>query len=99
MGENGKDLNGTDFFNDGSGTGTCFANNGTNPTLVTSSTAPSNVLYPTCPTTAGTGTVTGDATQQGLLINIATATPPATMNRFWTTHPHIKIKGITPLGG
>ena len=25
MGANGKDLNGTDFFNDGSGKGTCFA--------------------------------------------------------------------------
>ena len=24
MGDNGKDLNGTDFFNDGSGKGTCF---------------------------------------------------------------------------
>jgi hypothetical protein len=99
MGDNGNDLNGTDFFNDGSGKGTCFANNGTHPTLVTSPTAPSNVLYPTCPTTAGTGSTIGDATQQGLLISISTSDPPATMNTFWTRHPHIKIKGITPLGG
>jgi hypothetical protein len=99
MGANGKDLNGTDFFNDGSGKGTCFANNGSHPTLVASTTAPSNVLYPTCPSTAGTGSVTGDATQQGLLISIATANPPATMNTFWTKHPHVKIKGIKPFGG
>ena len=99
MGSGGKDLNGTDFFNDGSGKGTCFQNNGAHPTLAASSTAPNNVLYPGCPSTAGTGSVTGDATQQALLIKIATANPPATMNTFWTTHPHIKIKGITPFGG
>ena len=52
-----------------------------------------------CPSTAGTGSVTGDATQQSLLISIATANPAATMNTFFTTHPHIKIKGITPFGG
>jgi hypothetical protein len=99
MGDNGKDLNGTDLFNDGSGKGTCFENNGSHPTLVTSSTAPNNVLYPTCPSTAGTGSVTGDATQQSLLISIATANPAATMNTFFTTHPHTKIKGIKPFGG
>jgi hypothetical protein len=99
MGDNGNDLNGTDFFNDGSGKGTCFANNGSHPTLVASSTAPNNVLYPSCPSTAGTGSVTGDATQQSLLISIATANPAATMNTFFTTHPHTKIKGITPFGG
>jgi hypothetical protein len=99
MGADGNDLNGTDLFNDGSGKGTCFQGNGTHPTLVVSSTAPSNVLYPSCPSTAGTGSVTGDATQQALLISIATANPPATMNTFWTTHPHITIKGITPFGG
>ena len=53
MGSGGKDLNGTDFFNDGSGTGTCFANNGSHPTLVASSTAPNNVLYPGCPIDRG----------------------------------------------
>jgi hypothetical protein len=99
MGANGKDLNGTDLFNDGSGKGTCFQGNGTHPTLVASSTAPNNVLYPSCPSTAGTGSVTGDATQQALLISIATANPPATMNTFWTRHPQIAIKGITPFGG
>ncbi len=99
MGAGGKDLNGTDFFNDGSGKGTCFANNGAHPTLVASTTAPNNVLYPACPSTAGTGSVTGDTTQQGLLISISTANPASTMNTFWTTHPHMKIKGVTPFGG
>lgn len=97
MGAGGRDLNGTDFFNDGSGTGTCFEDNGTHPTLVTSKTAPSNVLYPTCPSNAGTGSVTGDSANQGLLVSIATANPPATMNKFWSRHPHIKIKGIRPI--
>jgi hypothetical protein len=99
MGDNGKDLNGTDFFNDGSGKGTCFQGNGSHPTLVASSSAPNNVLYPSCPSTAGTGSVTGDATQQSLLIRIATANPPATMDTFWTRHPQITIKGIQPFGG
>jgi hypothetical protein len=99
MGASGTDLNGTDLFNDGSGKGTCFQDNGSHPTLVASSTAPSNVLYPNCPSTAGTGSVTGDATQQALLIKIATANPAATMDSFWTKHPHITITGVKPYGG
>jgi hypothetical protein len=99
MGSGGKDLNGTDFFNDGSGKGTCLENNGPHPTLVASSTAPNNVLYPSCPSTAGTGSTLGDATQQALAIGIASSDPPAMMTQYWTRHPHIKIAGITPFGG
>ena len=99
MGDNGKDLNGTDFFNDGSGKGTCFQGNGSHPTLVASSTAPNNVLYPNCPSTAGTGSVTGDATQQSLLICDRDGQPAGDDEPFWTRHPHIKINGIKPIGG
>jgi len=97
MGDQGKDLNGTDFFNDGSGHGTCFEGNGSGLTYVTSPTDPN--LYPTCPTSAGTGTINGDGTQVGLLLQIAGSNPPQDMENFWTRHPHIKIKGITPFGG
>ena len=99
MGAGGRDPNGTDFYNDGSGKGTCFQGNGGSATYVTSPTDPMPTLYPTCPTTAGTGSVVGDSTQQGLLLSIATADPPATMNTFWTKHPHMKIKGLKPFGG
>ena len=99
MGAGGRDPNGTDFFNDGSGTGTCFAGNGPRATFVTSPTDPRTTLYPGCPTTAGTGQIVGDATQQVRLLAIAAASPPATMDKYWTKHSHIKIKGIRPFGG
>jgi len=97
MGDHGNDLNGTDFFNDGSGHGTCFEDNGSGLTYATSPTDPN--LYPSCPTSAGTGTINGDATQVGLLISIVSSNPPQNMENFWTRHPHIKIKGITPFEG
>jgi hypothetical protein len=99
MGAGGRDPNGTDFFNDGSGTGTCFEGNGSKATFVKSPTDPTTTLYPGCPTKAGTGSVIGDASQQGLVLTIATASPPSTMDNYWTRHKHIKIKGIKPYGG
>jgi hypothetical protein len=97
MGYHGKDPNGVDFYNDGSGHGTCFANNGPGVTLQTSPTDPN--LYEPCPTTAGTGTVNGDPTQAGLLLSIVSSKPPTDQEKFWHRHPHIKIKGIKPFGG
>ncbi|HEX5192615.1 MAG TPA: hypothetical protein VFW09_07415 [Solirubrobacteraceae bacterium] len=97
MGHDGKDPNGVDFFNDGSGRGTCFANNGSGLTLQTSSTDPN--LYEQCPTTAGTGTVNGDGTQVALLLGIAGSNPPTAQEKFWHKHPHTKIKGIRPFRG
>ena len=99
MGYGGKDPNGVDFYNDGSGKGTCFENNGTHPTLQTSPTDPTTVLYPTCPTTAGSGTVTGDTTQVNLLLSIAGKQPPQDMDQFWHRHAHVKLKGFKPYGG
>jgi len=97
MGDGGKDPNGTDFFNDGSGSGTCFQDNGNGLTLQTSATDPD--LYPTCPTTAGSGTVNGDGTQVGLLLQIVGSKPPTAQENFWHRHAHIKINGIRPLAG
>jgi hypothetical protein len=97
MGANGKDPNGVDFFNDGSGHGTCFANNGSGLTYQLSNTDPN--LYEACPTTAGTGTVNGDGTQVGLLISIVSSDPPTAQENFWIKHPHMKIKGLKPFGG
>jgi hypothetical protein len=97
MGANGKDLNGVDFFNDGSGHGTCFAKNGSGVTYQTSSTDPN--LYEACPNTAGTGTTTADATQFGLLFQIVASNPPTNQENFWHRHPHMKIKGLKPYGG
>jgi hypothetical protein len=97
MGYGGKDLNGTDFFSDGSGHGTCFASTEWGLTYQTSATDPD--LYPTCPTSAGTGTVNGDGTQVALLVQILSAKPPTGIEAFWHRHPHVTIKGITPLAG
>jgi hypothetical protein len=97
MGDNGKDPNGVDFFNDGSGHGTCFQDNGSGVTLQTSPTDP--LLYETCPTTAGSGTVNGDSTQVNLLISIVSSKPATDQENFWHRHKHIKIKGIKPFEG
>jgi hypothetical protein len=96
MGDNGQDPNGTDFFNDGSGHGTCFEDNGT-VTLATSATDPD--LYPTCPSEAGSGTVNGDQNQVLTLLGIVGSKPPSKMEDFWHRHAHVAIKGITPIAG
>ena len=62
MGAAFNDANGTDFFNDGSGRGSCFANNGA-VTLYSAADDPNSQLYPTCPATTGSGTTTGDPDQ------------------------------------
>ena len=98
MGGAFHDANGVDFFNDGSGKGTCFMDNG-KVTLDTSSTDPTSQLYPTCPSNAGSGTVFGDSTQIGKLLAIVTANPPTKQESFWHTHKHPKRAGRTPFGG
>jgi hypothetical protein len=56
-------------------------------------------LYPTCPSTAGSGTVTGDANQARKLLAIADANPPTDQERFWHVHPHPPRKGRKPYEG
>jgi hypothetical protein len=96
MGAASHDANGTDFFNDGSGTGTCFQGNGA-VTVDPSATDPN--LYPTCPGTSGTGTINGDSTQVLKLLAIAGAKPPSTMERYWHVHSHPARKGRKPYEG
>jgi hypothetical protein len=68
-----NDINGTDFFNDGSGHGSCFANNGA-VTLYSAADDPDSQLYPTCPATTGSGTTTGDPDQLQVIAAIVSQT-------------------------
>jgi hypothetical protein len=96
MGAAFHDANGTDFFNDGSGSGTCFQDNGT--VTVDTSTTDDN-LYPTCPNSVGTGTINGDSAQVLKLLAIAGSQPPDTMESHWHVHPHPARKGRKPYEG
>jgi hypothetical protein len=96
MGAVHNDANGVDFFNDGSGSGTCFANNGT-VTYDTSSTDAN--LYQGCPTTAGTGAINGDSTQVLKLFGIVSSKPPTDQEKYWHVHPHPARKGRAPYEG
>jgi hypothetical protein len=97
MGAAFRDTNGVDFFNDGSGKGTCFAGNTPGATLDVSATAPD--LYPACPSSAGTGTVNGDGNQVLKLLAIVSSNPPSKMESFWHTHSHPPRKGRKPYEG
>ena len=96
MGAAVHDANGTDFFNDGSGSGTCFTANGV---VTEAASGTDRHLYPKCPSTAGSGTVTGDANQARTLRAIAGAKPPTNQERFWHVHPHPARKGRKPYDG
>jgi hypothetical protein len=97
MGAAFHDPNGSDFFNDGSGHGTCFANNGASITYDTNPTA--SDLYPACPANAGTGTVAGNPTQVLKLAAVALAKPPTNQENYWHVHPHPARKGRKPYEG
>ena len=99
MGAPFKDANGFDFYNDGSGKGTCFEDNGAGVTFDTSATEPTSQLYPSCPSNNGTGTTTADPTQFGKLAAIVLADPPTTQENYWHVHKHPKRKGRTPFEG
>jgi Right handed beta helix region len=96
MGGAFHDANGTDFFNDGSGSGTCFAANGA--VTVDALNTGAN-LYPTCPSTAGTGTVNGDRAQALKLSAIAGAKPPTKQESYWHVHSHPARKDRKPYEG
>jgi ribosomal protein S5 len=99
MGAALNDANGSDFFNDGSGHGTCFANNGSSVTLDTNPTISAAALYPACPATAGTGTVAGNPTQVLKLAAVVLAKPPTTQENYWHVHAHPARKGRKPYKG
>jgi hypothetical protein len=89
VGRDGTDPNGTDFWHDGSGKGTCFEGNDGGSAAVTfgiasGSSTPQSFLYPTCPAPdppdAGTGSTFGDTNQLfDDLVPYVTADPPCSM--------------------
>ncbi len=97
MGAAFHDANGSDFFNDGSGHGTCFTGNGAAATFDTNPTV--SDLYPSCPTTAGTGTVAGNPTQLLKLAAVVLAKPPTKQESFWHVHPHPARQDRKPYEG
>jgi hypothetical protein len=96
MGAAFNDANGEDFFNDGSGRGTCFANNGA-VTLYSAADDPDSQLYPTCPATTGSGTTAGDADQLKVIAAIVSQTTG--QEKFWHVHTHPARPGVKPFEG
>jgi hypothetical protein len=97
MGAAFNDTNGYDFFNDGSGKGTCFDDNGAGVTVYSSTDEPDSELYPTCPTTNGTGTTAGDGPQDAFAFNLVSQTTG--QEQYWHVHPHPPRKGYKPYEG
>jgi len=98
MGAALRDTNGFDFFNDGSGKGTCFQDNGA-VTLDVEGSAVASEIYPTCPSTNGTGTTTGQSDQFGKLAQVVLAKPPTKQETFWHVHKHPARAGVKPFEG
>ncbi|MBK8294431.1 MAG: hypothetical protein IPK93_06530 [Solirubrobacterales bacterium] len=104
LGRNGTDLNAVDFLDDQTGGGSCYQNNGPNPTYVMGvSGKPLNELYPqTCPQPVALNKDTlslnvadgiqADPALQGddpnTVLGYAAATPPNTMECSWLKTPH-----------
>jgi hypothetical protein len=99
MGAAFHDANGFDFYNDGSGKGTCFQNNGGGVTLDLEGSAVASEIYPTCPTTNGTGTTAANSDQFGKLAAIVLADPPTKQETYWHVHTHPARPGVKPFEG
>jgi hypothetical protein len=98
MGRHGTDKNRFDFFNDGSGKGTCYSGNTSSTFDVTQGASHTKAfLYPTCPTRTGTGTVNGDSGQFNELAGYVTKNPPCKQEDEWQRHSHPPFRGITPI--
>jgi hypothetical protein len=107
MGRNGTDKNQFDFFNDGSGKGTCFSGNSSSKFQRASDAQHSNAfLYPGCPApaSAGTGTNVGDEQnnnpftgQVGILATYVLSDPPCSQQDSWDVHSHPPFHGVTPI--
>jgi hypothetical protein len=104
MGRGGSDTNRFDFYNDGSGKGTCYKDNASSTFDVTATAEhPQSFLYPTCPApkSAGTGTNQGDGGvtkgQVGELAAYVLSDPPCSQQDQWVRHKHPAYKGITPI--
>lgn len=99
MGAAFRDTNGFDFFNDGSGKGTCFQGNGAGVTMDVEGSAVASQIYPTCPSTNGTGTTTGNTDQFGKLAQVVLAKPPTSQENYWHVHKHPARPGLKPFEG
>ena len=101
MGRGGQDTNRFDFFNDGSGGGTCFDGNHSSTFDVQGPPSDQAVLYPSCPAppppASGTGTTTGDSDQFAELAGYVTSSPPCKQEDSWVKHPHPKYKHYKPI--
>jgi hypothetical protein len=100
MGRNGTDTNQFDFFNDGSGKGTCFSNNTSSTFDTSQATTPAALLYPTCPAPAiaGSGNNQGDSGQVfNNLATYVTSDPPCSQQDAWAKHSHPKFKSYKPI--
>jgi hypothetical protein len=99
MGRGGTDKNRFDFFNDGSGKGTCFEDNSSSTFDNQPGGAGKAFLYPECPApgSSGTGTVNGDPPQFSELAGYVTSSPPCSQEDQWVKHHHPAFRGITPI--
>jgi hypothetical protein len=98
-GKFGTDLNGIDFWNDGSGSGNCFSNNLSSTNDGATPDHSEAFLYPTCPAPGSSGTHSpgGDVYQVGELVQYTTSTPPQNMQCSWTEHPHPAFEDFEPV--
>jgi len=99
MGRNGTDTNRFDFFNDGSGKGTCFEGNSSSTFDNRPMGASTAALYPGCPApnSSGTGVVLGDGPQFGELAGYVTSDPACKQEDSWVEHSHPAFSGIAPI--
>jgi len=107
MGRGGTDTNRFDFFNDGSGKGTCFAGNQSSTfDFQSGNQHPKKFSYPTtcpAPASAGTGGVFGEGNllqgtgQVGELAAYVASDPPCSQADSWVRHKHPAYQGLTPI--
>jgi hypothetical protein len=96
MGAPFGDLNGVDFWHDGSGNGTCYSDNSAGATFDPGA-EPNLILYPACPTELGTGGLVGDPTQDADLLGYASQAEG--QEDSWVKHPHPKRLDRKPIDG
>jgi hypothetical protein len=100
MGAPFGDANGADFWNDGSGSGTCYLDNSVGSTFGASDNPEptgSPIDYPTCPGKGGTGALEGDPTQDAFLLQYAAQ--QTGQEKYWHTHSHPPRPDRTPIDG
>jgi hypothetical protein len=92
------DLNGIDFFADGSGSGNCYSGNESSGFDDQPGGEDTAFLYPECPAPedAGTGTSFGDLPQLEALIGYTISDPPCHQEDTWDRHEHPAFMDFEP---